>query len=96
MGSPIRTSLVHASCTVSNHPAPTAASVAAPCAAPSAVEVVTIAAPSTSARIRRHRSLLLPPPVALIWLAGGTPAARISSSESRRPNATPSSTARVR
>ncbi len=62
-----------ASCTVSNHPAPTAARVAAPCAAPSAVEVVTIAAPSTSARIRRHRSLLLPPPVALIWFAGRNP-----------------------
>ncbi len=57
---------------------------------------MAISASSTSARIWRHSALAVPPPDARIWVGTGMPAASIRSSPSRRPNATPSSTARAR
>ena len=95
MRSPCVTNVRQASWTFVNQPAPVAASIAAPWAAPSDVEVVMTGISNTSARICRHSALLLPPPVARISSKPLTPTARISSSESFSPNATPSRTERV-
>ena len=67
---------------------------AAPYAEPSSTTVSSSGTPSTDATISSQRRLRAPPPDARP-VVGETPSSRRSSSESRSPNATPSSTART-
>ena len=72
------------------------ARIAAPCAAPSAVAIEVTRVSRTSVTIRRQTALRLPPPVTRASNPSVWSSSRSSSRESRSPNATPSSTARVR